>query len=139
MNFVVNAQGQSTAMEFYQNGRHITAPRIDAATAQGIQNALDTRVSAQKPYPDSEQILQILLAQNSDAPRLSPDLAALMREQKPRTDAFLDGLGPATSHEFTGVTPQGWDKYLVRHENGTEEIGFALDSNGTIVGAFRRP
>lgn len=139
MSFVVNAQGQSTAMEFYQNGRHIIAPRIDAATAQGIEQALDRRVSAQKPYPDSEQVLQILLAQNADAQRLSPDLAALMREQKPRTDAFVDGLGPATSHEFAGVTPQGWDKYLVRHENGTEEIGFALDSDGTIVGAFRRP
>jgi bla regulator protein BlaR1 len=44
-----------------------------------------------------------------------------------------------TSHEFIGVTPQGWDKYLVRHENGTEEVGFVLDTDGTIYGAFRRP
>lgn len=139
LNFVVNAQGQSTAIEFYQNGNHVLAPRIDAAAAQGIQTALDTRVSAQQPYPDSEQVLQILLAYNPDAPRLSPDLAALMREQKPRADAFLSGLGPVTSHEFAGVTPQGWDKYLVRHANGTEEVAFVLDRNGTIDGAFRRP
>lgn len=139
LNFVVNAQGQSTGMEFYQNGRHTTAPRIDAATAQGIQNALDARVSAQQPYPGSEQTLQIVLSQNPDAPRLSLGLAKLVREQKSNADAFLGKLGSTTSHEFIGVTPQGWDKYLVHHENGTEEVGFVLDSDGTIVGAYRRP
>jgi hypothetical protein len=139
LNFVMNAQGQATAMEFYQNGRHITAPRIDAATAQGVQNALDARVSAQQPYPDSKQVLQIVLAQNPDAPRLSPQLASAIREQKPASETFLGKLGPVTSQEFIGVTPQGWDKYLVRHENGTEEVAFVLDSDGIIVGAFRRP
>lgn len=139
LNFVVDAQGQTTAMEFYQNGRHIAAPRIDAATAQGIQSALDKRVSVQQPYPDSEQVLQIVLAQNPDAPRLSPGLAKLLREQKPAAEIFLGKLGPAISHDFIGVTPQGWDKYLVRHQNGTEEVGFVLDTDGTIVGAFRRP
>ncbi len=139
LNFVVDTQGQTTAMEFYQNGHHVTAPRIDAGTAQGILKVLDARVSAQQPYPDSEQVLQIVLTQNPDAPRLSPDMAKLIREQKPAAEAFLSKLGPMTSHEFIGVTPQGWDKYLVRHENGTEEVGFVLDSNGTIVGAFRRP
>ena len=139
MNFLVNAQGQSTAMEFYQNGQHITAPRIDDATALGIQKVLDERVSAQQPYPGSEQTLQVVLSQNPDSPRLSPKLAALIREQKPRADAFLAKLGPVTSHEFIGVTPQGWDKYLVHHVNGTEEVGFSIAPNGTIVGAFRRP
>ena len=138
LNFVVNAQGQTTAMEFYQNGRRHMAPRIDAATAQGIQNALDTRVSAQQPYPDSEQVLQITLAENPDAPRLNPELAKLMREQKALAETILGKLGPVTSHEFIGVTPQGWDKYLVRHENGTEVVGFVLDTDGTIYGSYRR-
>ena len=139
LNFVVNAQGQATTMEFYQNGHHVTAPRIDAAAAQGIQNALDARVSAQQPYTDSAQVLQIVLTQNPDSPRLNPELAKAIREQKPAIETFVGKLGPVTSHEFIGVTPQGWDKYLVRHENGTEEVAFVLDSDGTIVGAFRRP
>src|SRR6202020_2243112 len=67
LNFAVNSQGQTTAMEFYQNGRHLPARRIDAAEAQGIQRALDARVSAQQPYPDSENTLQIVLAQNPDS------------------------------------------------------------------------
>jgi beta-lactamase regulating signal transducer with metallopeptidase domain len=139
MNFVVDAQGKTTALEFYQNGHHVTAPRIDAAMAQSIQSGLEARVHAQQPYPDSEQDLQILLSGNTDTPRLNPKLAKLMRDQKPAVDDFLGKLGPVTSHEFVGVTPQGWDKYLVRHANGTEEVGFALDSDNTIAGAFRRP
>lgn len=139
LTFVVNAQGQSTAMEFYQNGRHRTAPRIDAAEAKSIQQALDSRVAAQKAYPDSENDLRIVLSQNPDAPGLSPDLATLIRQQKASADAYLAKLGPATSHEFIGVTPQGWDKYLVHHQNGTEEVGFVLAGDGTILSAFRRP
>jgi len=139
MTFLVNAQGQGTALEFFQNGRHVTAPRIDAATAQGIQDTVNARVSAQQPYPGSEQTLQVVLSQNPDAPQLSPGLAALVRAQKPAAEAFLGRLGPVTSHEFIGVTPQGWDKYLVHHANGTEEVGFVLDDKGIIMGAFRRP
>jgi hypothetical protein len=139
MTFVVDAQGKGTALEFFQNGRHVTAPRIDAATAQGIQDAVSARVSAQQPYPGSEQTLQVVLAQDPDGPKISPGLAALIRAQKPAADAYLGQLGPVTSHEFIGVTPQGWDKYLVHHANGTEEVGFVLDDKGTIMGAFRRP
>lgn len=137
MNFVVTAQGQVTSMEFYQSGQHISAARIDPATAQHMQSALENRVRAQQPYPDSEQILQILLSGKADSPRLSPELAQAIRKQGPRIEATLGKLGPITSHEFIGVNPQGWDKYLVRHENGTEDVSFVLDSHGIIVGALR--
>jgi bla regulator protein blaR1 len=139
ISFVADAQGQTTALVLHQNGRDTTAPRIDAAAAQAIQNALDARVSAQRPFPDSEQALQIVLSPNSDSPRLSPALAKARREQKSVIDAMTAKLGPVTSHEFIGVSPQGWDKYLVRHENGTEDVSFLLDSDGTIIGSFRRP
>lgn len=137
MDFVVTAQGQVASMEFYQNGHHVSAARIDAATAQHLQSALEKRVSAQQPYPDSEQILQILLSGNAGSPRLSPELAQAMRAQRSATEATLGKLGPITSHEFVGVNPQGWDKYLVRHENGTEDVSFVLDSRGIVVGALR--
>lgn len=139
MNFVMTAQGQVTSMEFFQGGRHISAPRIDAATVQRIQSALEKRVSAQQPYPNGEQILQVLLADNPDASQLSPGLAGAMREQRPRTEAIFGKLGPVTSNQFIGVNPQGWDKYLVRHANGTEQVSFVLDDQGTIVGALRQP
>lgn len=139
MDFVTTAQGQVTGMAFYQNGRHLSAPRIDAATAQRIQNALEKRVSAQQPYPNSEQMLQIVLADNPDAPQLSPALAQAMRVQRPQTETIFGKLGPMTSHTFIGVNPQGWDKYLVRHANGTEQVSFVLGDDGTIAGARRQP
>jgi bla regulator protein blaR1 len=138
MNFVVDAQGQTTTMEFYQDGHHVSAARIDAATAQSIQNALSARVSAQQPYPDSEQVLQIVLSFNPNAPRLGPGLAEAIRQQQSSSNAMIERLGPVTSHEFIGVTPRGWDKYLVRHANGTEVVSFVLDNNGTIVGAWHQ-
>jgi bla regulator protein blaR1 len=138
LKFAMNAQGQVATMEFYQNGRHISAPRIDAATAQEIVAALDARVKAQQPFPGSEQALQIVLNHDPNSPRIGPMLAQAMREQMVSYQTFMGQLGPVTSHEFIGVSPQGWDKYLVRHEHGTEEVSFVMDANGIIVSSFHR-
>jgi bla regulator protein blaR1 len=138
LKFAMNAQGQVATMEFYQNGKHISAPRIDAATAQEITEALSARVTAQQPFPGSEQALQIVLNHDPGSPRIGPMLAQAMREQMASYKAFIGQLGPMTSHEFIGVSPQGWDKYLVRHEHGTEEVSFVMDSNGIIVASFHR-
>jgi bla regulator protein blaR1 len=139
MSFDVDAQGHASAMEFYQNGIHLTAPRIDATTAQRMMHALAARVSAQQPYPDGEQALQIVLNPNEEPARLSPQLMQARREQVAKAVAFAQMLGPVLSHEFIGVSPQGWDEYVVRHQNGSEEVGFVLDTDGTVVGSFRRP
>lgn len=126
------------ALVLHQNGHDTTAPRIDAAKAQEISNALEARVKAQQPFPGSEEALQIVLNHDPNSPRISPQLAKAMRDQQASYATFIGQLGPVTSHEFIGVTPQGWDKYLVRHEHGTEEVMFVLDANGTIVGSFHR-
>jgi hypothetical protein len=137
--FVQDAHGHTNAVVLHQGGRDTTAQRIDAVKAEEIKNALDARVKGQQPFPGSEQALQIVISGSPDSPRLSPQLAQAIRAQKSAFDSYLAQIGPATSHEFTGVTPQGWDKYLVRHEHGSEEVAFVLDANGTIIGAFRRP
>jgi bla regulator protein blaR1 len=136
ISFVRNPQGQVTALVLHQNGHDITAPRIDAVKAQEINEALDARIKAQQPMPGSEQALQIVLSNDPDSPRISPMLAQAMRQQQANFEKFLRLLGPVTSHEFIGVTPQGWDKYLVRHEHGTEEVMFVMDANGIIVGSL---
>jgi bla regulator protein BlaR1 len=123
----------------HQNGHDTTAPRINATAVQEMQIALAARVSSQQPFPGSEADLQIVLSQNPDSPALSPSLAKARRDQKEKLDAYLAQLGPVTSHQFVGVSAQGWDKYLVRHTRGSEEVSFVLDNDGTIVGAFRRP
>jgi bla regulator protein blaR1 len=139
ISFVVDAQGQATSLVLHQNGRDVPAPRIDAAAAQAIQSALDKRVSAQQPFPDSEQALQVVLSPNDDSPRLGPELAQARRKQRSAIDAMAAKLGPVVSHEFIGVSPQGWDKYVVRHVNGSEEVTLLVDSNGIVIGSYRRP
>ncbi|MBB6245671.1 M56 family metallopeptidase [Rhodanobacter sp. A1T4] len=138
ISFVQSPQGQATALVLHQGGRDTTAPRIDAVKAQEIAVALDARVKAQQPFPGSEQAFQIVLNHDPNSPRIGPALAQVMRQQMARYQEHQKQLGPTTSHEFTGVTPQGWDKYLVRHENGSEEVWFVMDSNGIIVGSVHR-
>ena len=137
ISFVDNGNGQATAMVLHQNGRDMAAPRVSDVVANQISAALAARVSAQKPFPGSEKALQLLLSEQGETAGMSPALARARAEQKPLREKYLAKLGPVTSYEFAGVTHQGWDKYIVRHEHGTEEILFVLDSTGTIVGASR--
>ncbi len=139
ISFFQGTQGKTTGLVLHQNGRDTTASRIDSTEAQDMQTALAARVSSQQPFPGSEAELQIVLSQNPDSPTLSPSLAKARRDQKEKLDALLAQLGPVTSHQFVGVSIQGWDKYLVRHAHGSEQVSFVVDSHGIIVGAFRRP
>jgi bla regulator protein BlaR1 len=139
ISFIQGTAGKTTGLVLHQNGHDTTAPRIDSTAAQKMQAALAARVSSQQPFPGSEADLQIILGQNSGSPVLSPSLAKARREQKAKLDAYLSQLGPVTSHQFIGVSAQGWDKYLVRHASGSEEVSFVLDNDGTIVGASRHP
>jgi bla regulator protein blaR1 len=80
-----------------------------------------------------------LLNDPDDSAGMSPGLAQARNEQRQARHAYLAQLGPVTSFEFLGVSRQGWDKYLVRHVHGTEEMSLLLDSNDTIVSAHRQP
>jgi bla regulator protein blaR1 len=139
ISFVANGTGPATAVVLHQNGRDTTAPRVSDVVANQIEAALAARVSAQQPFPGSEKALQLLLSEQGDTAGMSPVLAQARAEQKPQREKYLAKLGPVTSYEFAGVTNQGWDKYTVRHEHGTEEMLFLIDANGTIVGAARHP
>ncbi|WP_243049581.1 M56 family metallopeptidase [Dyella sp. RRB7] len=139
ISFVAEAQGQATALVLHQNGRDITASRVSDVVANQISAALAARVSAQQPFPGSDKALHRLLSEQDDATGMSPALAQARHEQKPQREIYLAKLGPMTSYEFAGVTNQGWDKYIVRHEHGTEEVLFMIDSTGTIVSASRHP
>jgi beta-lactamase regulating signal transducer with metallopeptidase domain len=139
LTFVRNAQGQVTATVLHQNGHETTAPRVSNVAADQINHALDARVSGQKPFPGSENALKLLLNETGDGDGMSPALVQARSNQKASRLKYLAKLGPVTGYEFAGVSAQGWDKYLVRREHGTEEMLFVLDSNGIIIGATRRP
>jgi bla regulator protein blaR1 len=139
MNFDVDAQGHATAIELYQGGQRFVAPRIDAATAQRAMGALAARVSAQQPFPGSEQALLTILDPHADPAKFSANLALARHNQAAEIAAFESDLGPVQSYKFMGVTAQGWDQYVVNRTHGTEQIDFVLGDNGIIFASFRRP
>jgi len=137
--FEHNDHGSVTGLVLLQNGQEAHAPRITDSIAGQIVQALSDRFHNQQPFPGSEKALGLLLDESNSGQGMSPQLAQVRARQKPQREKYLAQLGAVTSYEFTGVNNQGWDKYLVRHQQGTEDVTFVLDSNGIIVGALRRP
>jgi bla regulator protein blaR1 len=111
----------------------MTASRVDAATAQGIRDALAVRVRAQKPYPASEAALQFVLSNSPSGARRSPRVAPGDTNTFTRSAAYFAKLGPVQSWRFNGVTDYGWDSYDVQHQNGAEQVFFLLDQDGLVV------
>jgi bla regulator protein blaR1 len=137
--FERNERGEIAGLVLLQNGQELHAPRIGNGAAAQIAQALSERVHDQHPFPGSEKALGLLLSETDSGQGMSPALAQVRARQKQLREKYLAQLGPVTSYQFVGVNKQGWDKYLVRHQQGTEDLAFVLDSNGIIVGAMRHP
>jgi len=136
VSFVRDAQGRVTTFILHQNGRDMVAARIDAAVAAQISAFVATRVKNQQPFPGSEAALRRLLDDGDDPRGMSPQLAQIRHTQYQRRLESLAPLGSVISFEFIGVAPNGWDKYLVRRQHGTEQVDFVLDGDGIITGAI---
>ncbi len=135
--FERNDHGTIAGLVLLQNGQELHAPRISNSAAAQIVQALADRVHKQQPFSGSEKALGLLLSDSDSGQGMSPWIAQVRARQKPQREKYLAQLGPVTSYQFAGVNDQGWDKYLVRHQQGTEDVAFVLDSNGIIVGAVR--
>jgi bla regulator protein BlaR1 len=138
--FGADSSGRATGLVLHQNGTDHRAPRIDAATAQKVADALAARIQAQTPMPGSEAAVRHLVAGvasgNPNYDEMSPELATAVREQLPQLRAVALPMGAVTSIEFMGVGSQGWDSYQVKHEHGVSQVRIMLDSKGTIIGAL---
>jgi beta-lactamase regulating signal transducer with metallopeptidase domain len=131
--------GQISELVLLQNGRELHAPRISGAAASQIAQALSDRVRNQQPFLSSKKALELILADDDSGQGMSPELAQARARQKSQRENYLAQLGPVVNYHFSGVNSQGWDKYLVRHQQGTEDVAFVLDANGIIVGSMRHP
>jgi bla regulator protein BlaR1 len=143
IDFVANGQGPATALVLHQNGRDVTAPRIDAATAQQANATLAERVKSQTAAPGSEAALRKLIdgiqKGMPDYAAMSPELAQATRQQLSGLQSGINALGAIQSIEFRGVGAQGADQYRVRHEKGALMWFIALAPDGKIAAALVRP
>ncbi|NII52963.1 M56 family metallopeptidase [Luteibacter sp. SG786] len=136
--FVTDTSGRAVRLIATQAGRVVLdRPRIDDATALRIDDALATRIKAQKPFPGSEKALRLLLGDPDNSVGMSPELARERREQKAARERYLSRIGPVRSYAFTGVNEFGSDTYLVHRQNGDETIMLVVDEDGTLANAVR--
>lgn len=136
--FAMDASGRAARLIATQAGRVVLdRPRIDDATALRINDALATRIKAQKPFAGSEKALRLLLDDPDSGVGMSPELARERQEQKAARERYLSRIGPVRSHAFTGVNEFGADTYLVHRQNGDETIMLVVDDDGTLASAVR--
>ena len=140
ISFELDAQGRVSGLVLHQNGRDISAPRINDAKAKQIADALKAKIQRQVPVPGSEQALRRLILElasgKPDYDRMSPGLAAATREQLSGLQSGLASLGALVSLKFTDVDPRGWDVYKVQFEHGSAEWKINMAPDGKIDGAL---
>ncbi len=140
IDFIPDPPLQINALVLHQHGNDLVAQRIDAAQAQRLQAAINSRVQGQDGAPASEQaaahLLAGLAAGAPDYGSMTPELADAMRQQLPQLQDMLTRLGRVRSIRFIGVGNQGWDQYLVTHEHGTSELRIRINSSGAVAGAL---
>jgi hypothetical protein len=140
ISFESDSQGSATGLVLHQNGRTLTAPRIDNAVAQQIAAATTAKIQSQTATPGSEMALRRLMEGISTGKpnfaEMSPELAKATREPLPQLEASMTHLGAVQSVEFRGVGNQGWDIYDVKQEHGSSQWRIVLGVDGIITGAL---
>ena len=139
-------KGPASQLILHQNGRDMTAKRLDDVEAKKVADAaaaIDKRFKDQTPAPGSEAALRRMIEElrlgkpNYDL--LSPGLAAVTRQQLPQLQSMFVGMGPLQSVSFKGVGPGGDDIYQVKFDKGSLDYRIWLGPDGKTEGAIVRP
>jgi len=143
ISFEHDAKGGISGAVLHQNGLERFAPRVSLETAKAVEEALETRVKANKPSPGTEAAIrhqiQSIQAGAQDYAVMVPPLASMARAQWSGTKQAFAAMGPYKSITFKKVAPGGADIYNVSFERGDIEWRIApLTSNGKIEGMFFR-
>jgi hypothetical protein len=141
-----DTKGPASQLILHQNGRDMTAKRLDDAEAKNVADAaaaFDKRFKDQTAAPGSEAALRRMIEElrlgkpNYDL--MSPGLANATRQQLSQLQSTINGMGALQSVNFTGVGPGGADVYQVKFEKGSLEYRIWLSSDGKVDSANVRP
>jgi hypothetical protein len=126
------------------------APRVDAATAQAVEDDFARRV-AEVPERFREQVpadggkemilraIEDLRGGSPNYDRMSAPLAAKVHQHLGELHATFLALGPVEAIFFRGVGPGGYDIYGAKFENGTAEFRLLLEPDGKAGDVLFRP
>lgn len=140
--FQLDGQGRPTGVTLRQAGQVFTGKRLDDATAKPITAALaivNKSYREQKPLPGSEtalrKLIEDLAAGTPDYTRMSPELAALIRENLAAIQKQLSSLGPISAFAFQRVNSDGAADYRVTWKEAAGNAKILLGTDGTIDSA----
>lgn len=141
-----DGKGTASQLVLHQNGRDMTAKRLDDVEAKKAAEAAaasDQRFKDQTPAPGTEaatrRMIEELRVGKPNYDLLSPGLADATRQQLPNLQAAIGGLGALQSVKFKAVGPGGADIYQLKFENGSLEFTIVLGPDGKTQGALMRP
>jgi CubicO group peptidase (beta-lactamase class C family) len=134
--FHADKDGRIAGLTLHQGALDMDATGIDAAEAQTLADTLARRVKDQTAVPGSENALRNSVDEiargQPNYDKLSPVLANATRQQLPRLQRMLQGLGALQSISFKGVGPGGSDIYELKFANATIEGRILLSPDGII-------
>jgi CubicO group peptidase (beta-lactamase class C family) len=140
--FQLDNQDRPTGVILRQGGHVFAGKRLDDAAAKPIAEALaivNKSYREQKPLPGSEATLRKLIddlaAGTPDYTRMSPELAALTRENLAAIQKKLSGLGPISALVFQRVNADGAAIYRVTWKQAAADAGILLGTDGAVDSA----
>jgi hypothetical protein len=149
LDFVTDGHAPATALRLHQvlpqgGAVDITMPRMDDAVANRFNAELAARVQSNTPRPGSESaardfFARIAKGQPPDYSKMSPELAAVARQQESGLIDGVGGLGALQSITFQSIGPGGEDIYLAKFLTGALLLHITLDAKGTISGLGLQP
>ncbi len=146
LTFDVNEQGAATQVTLHQNGNNIVAKRMnDADTKRAAEEsaAIAKRFKDQTQSPGTEAALRRNIEElqrgEPNYDQMSPQLAAVTRQQLPMLKTTMAQLGTLQSVTFTGVGPGGADIYTVKFEHGSTEWRIMLGADNKAASIGFRP
>jgi serine-type D-Ala-D-Ala carboxypeptidase/endopeptidase len=143
LTFDADAQGKATQVTLHQNGRDITAKRIDEAQATALSAALAKRFKDQTALPGSEAAVRRLVEElRIGQPKyelMTPGFADVTRQQLPQLKTIITQFGAVQSVTFKGVGQGGADIYEVKFEHGSSEWRIMMEPDGKVGSVGIRP
>jgi CubicO group peptidase (beta-lactamase class C family) len=141
-----DGQGKANQLTLHQNGRDMTAKRMDDAEAKKLADAaaaIAKRFKDQTAAPGSEAALRKIIEGvrlgKPDYDAMSSGLANVTRQQLPQLQSTVTQLGAVQAVTFKGVGPAGPDIYEVKLEKGSLEYRIWLSADGKVESINFRP
>ncbi len=138
LSFSRDKKGAVTGLVLHQDGFDKAGKRISMDEARGLEEALVKRINDNKPFPDSQAILEKLIAEaiagKVDWSAKEAEFRLATEMWMPTIKTWLEGMGAFRQHKFLGVNASGWDVYQVSFEKADLHWSFSITKNGLIDG-----